>query len=236
MALESNISSENLWNQVDDFILNSTQSSEGIDYEAILKSSLAAGLPAIQVSAAQGKLLNLLVKSTGAKRILEMGTLGGYSTIWMASALPADGNLVTLEVNRENARVAQNHFEMVGLASKIELKLGQALELLPQLLKNGPFDFTFIDADKANTLSYFQWALKLSRSGSLIVVDNVVRGGSLIQKAEGILKESESPSNLATQGMIQFLNHLKSCREVEATVIQTVGHKGYDGFCMARVN
>jgi predicted O-methyltransferase YrrM len=196
--------------------------------EEALRSSVAAGLPGIQVSPTQGKLLHLLAKSLGARKILEIGTLGGYSTIWLARALPAVGWLVTLEVNPTHAEVARANIARAGLKDKVELRLGPALETLPKLLseKQGPFDFVFIDADKPSTAAYFDWAVQLSRPGSLIVVDNVVRKGELANPS------SADPNVLGMRG---FLDALASEHRVTATGIQTVGRKGYDGFVLARV-
>jgi predicted O-methyltransferase YrrM len=196
--------------------------------EEALRSSAAAGLPNIQVSPTQGKLLYLLAKALGARRVLEIGALGGYSTIWLARALPKDGRLVTLEVEAKHAEVASANIARAGLQDRVEIRLGRALETLPKILaeKRGPFDLFFLDADKANTRAYFEWTLKLSRPGSLIVVDNVVRRGELADAS------SPSPD---VRGMREFLDALASDSRVSATGIQTVGRKGYDGFVLARV-
>lgn len=196
--------------------------------EETLRSSAAAGLPDIQVTASQGKLLYLLAKSLGAKRILEIGTLGGYSTIWLARALPSGGRLVTLDVNPTHVEVARANLARAGLSGKVELRLGPAAETLPKLLaeQQGPFDLVFIDADKPSTRAYFDWALRLSRPGSLIVVDNVVRHGKLAEAA------SEDPN---VRGMRAFVEALRTEPRVSATGIQTVSRKGYDGFILARV-
>ncbi|MGA8711288.1 MAG: O-methyltransferase [Thermoplasmata archaeon] len=196
--------------------------------EEVLRSTAAAGLPSIQVSPTQGKLLHLLARSQGARRILEIGTLGGYSSIWLARALPADGRLVTLELDPAHAQVARANFARAGLGEKIELRLGPALESLPKLFeeKRGPFDLSFIDADKPNTRAYFEWSLKLSRPGALIVVDNVVRKGELA---------NASSVDANVRGMRNLLDALTAERRVSATGIQTVGSKGYDGFVLARV-
>jgi predicted O-methyltransferase YrrM len=196
--------------------------------EEVLRSTAAAGLPNIQVSPTQGKLLHLLAKSQGARRILEIGTLGGYSSIWLARALPADGRLVTLELDPAHAKVAQANFARAGLRERIELRLGPALESLRKLFeeKRGPFDLSFIDADKPNTRAYFEWSLKLSRPGALIVVDNVVRKGELA---------NASSVDANVRGMRNLLDALTAEHRVSATGIQTVGTKGYDGFVLARV-
>lgn len=189
----------------------------------------AAGLPAIQVSPPQGKLLQMLAQMRRAKAILEFGTLGGYSTIWLARALPADGRLVSLEANAEYAEVARGSIEAAGLGDLVEIRVGPALETLPLLEREGagPFDFTFIDADKVNTPGYFAWALDRSHPGSLIVADNVVRGGTLAEA------DSSDPATLAQRS---FHETLAKEPRVTATTIQTVGGKGYDGFTLALVN
>ncbi len=196
--------------------------------EAALRDSAAAGLPAINVSPTQGKLLHLLARLTGARTILEVGTLGGYSTIWLARALPAGGRLVTLESDPKHAEVARANIARAGLSGVVDLRLGKALDTLPQLAAEGrgPFDLAFIDADKQSTADYFAWALKLSRRGSLIVVDNVVRKGAVADPA------TEDP---AVRGMRRFLDVLAAEPRVSATAIQTVGGKGYDGFALALV-
>jgi predicted O-methyltransferase YrrM len=193
-----------------------------------LEGATAAGLPQIQVSPPQGKLLQLLVRLQGAETILEFGTLGGYSTILLARALPAGGRLVTLEANAEYAEVARASIERAGLGETGELRVGPALETLVELDDegSGPFDFTFIDADKVNTPNYFAWALDHSRPGSLIVADNVVRNGTLAETA------SDDP---ATQAQRRLHQTLATEPRVTATTIQTVGSKGYDGFTVALV-
>ena len=196
--------------------------------DAALAASAVAGLPAIQVSPGQGKFLTLLARSLGARHILEIGTLGGYSTICLARALPAGGRLVTLEANPKHADVARANFDRAGLGHLIELHLGPALDTLPQLAAEGrgPFDFIFIDADKPNIPAYFEWALKLARRGSLIVVDNVVRQGKVADAAS-------SDSNV--QSMRTFFERAAADPRVDATVLQTVGSKGYDGLAVALV-
>src|SRR6266487_4953547 len=196
--------------------------------EETLRASAAAGLPAINVAPGQGKLLHLLARAQGAKAILEIGTLGGYSTIWLARALPAGGRLITLEADPKHAEVARENIARAGLAGTVELRLGKALDVLPQLAveKRGPFDLIFIDADKPSTPDYFAWALKLSRAGSLIITDNVVRKGALADA------DSADPS---VRGMRRFHEMVSAERRVSATTIQTVGCKGYDGFTLALV-
>ena len=195
---------------------------------AALDASQKAGLPAIQVSPVEGRLLSILAHSVGAKRILEIGTLGGYSTIWMARALANGGRLISLEFDPKHAEVARGNIERAGLSDRIEIRLGPAIESLPRLAKEsvGPFDLTFIDADKQSTWEYFDWAVKLSRPGSLIVVDNVIRHGELANAAS---------NNSDVQGMRRFCENLAKDTRVSGTVIQTVGSKGYDGFAIAVV-
>jgi predicted O-methyltransferase YrrM len=196
--------------------------------DAALRASAAAGLPSHNVSANQGKLLLLLARALGARTILEIGTLGGYSTIWLARALPADGHLITLEADPDHAKVARANIARADLADVVELRLGRALDTLPQLAAEGrgPFDLIFIDADKPNNPGYFAWALKLSRRGSLIIADNVVRNGAVVDAASG------DPS---VQGVRRFNELVAAEPRVSATTIQTVGSKGYDGFTMALV-
>jgi predicted O-methyltransferase YrrM len=192
--------------------------------DAALEASDAAGLPQIAVSANQGKLLHLLARLRGARRILEIGTLGGYSTIWLARALPADGQLVTLEYDPKHAEVARANIARAGLADRVEVRVGAALDTLPGL--EGPFDLAFIDADKPNNPDYFRAALRLSRPGSVIVVDNVVRGGRVADP------DSTDPSVLGTRALAELLAAEPA---VDATMVQTVGSKGYDGFALAVV-
>ncbi|HEV3229932.1 MAG TPA: O-methyltransferase [Solirubrobacteraceae bacterium] len=196
--------------------------------EEALQAAAAAGLPAHGVTPAQGRLLELLARIQGASRILELGTLGGYSTIWLARALPAGGRLVTLEANPDYAEVARASIARAGLAETVELRIGPALETLPQLATEGlpPFDLIFIDADKRNNAEYLHWALELSRPGSVIVADNVVRDGALIDPAN---------SDPHVQGIRRFHERLAAEPRVRATTIQTVGAKGYDGFTLALV-
>jgi predicted O-methyltransferase YrrM len=196
--------------------------------EAALQASAAAGLPAINVTPNQGKLLHLLARVQGSRTVLEIGTLGGYSTIWLARALPEGGRLITLEADPKHAEVARANLARAGLADVVELRLGRAQDTLPQLAAEGrvPFDLFFIDADKPSTPDYFAWALKHSRRGSLIIVDNVVRNGAVINAA------SADP---AVQGARRFHQCLAGEPRVCATVIQTVGSKGYDGFALALV-
>jgi predicted O-methyltransferase YrrM len=196
--------------------------------EAALRASEAAGLPPHQVSPNQGKLLLLLAQIQGARAILEIGTLGGYSAIWLARALPAGGRLITLELDPKHGEVARANIARAGLADRVELRVGPALEILSELVAqgHGPFDLIFIDADKPNNPGYLAWALKLSRPGSLIIADNVVRGGSVVDAG------SRDPD---VQGVRRFNELLAADPCVSATAIQTVGSKGYDGFAIALV-
>jgi predicted O-methyltransferase YrrM len=215
-----------LWTDVDGYFESQLMPEDAV-LTAALTASREAGLPPIQVSAAQGKLLHLLAVTQGAHRILEVGTLGGYSTIWLARALSARGQLVTLELEPRHAEVARQNFERAGLAAQIDLQVGAAIESLARLHARAvaPFDFVFIDADKPSNLSYVQAALKLSRPGTLIVVDNVVREGAVLDPQGGP----------AAQGVQQMVEWMGGERRLTATVIQTVGAKGYDGFLLARV-
>jgi predicted O-methyltransferase YrrM len=196
--------------------------------DAALKASTDANLPAINVAPNQGKFLMLLAQLQGARNILEIGTLGGYSTIWLARALPAGGRLVTLEFDPKHAEVARANIKHAGFANSVEVRLGAAIDTLPQLVaeNRGPFDFIFIDADKPGYADYLPWALKLSRRGTVIIADNVVRIGAVIDAAS---------ADANVQGVRRFNALLAAEPRVTSTVIQTVGVKGYDGFVMARV-
>ena len=195
---------------------------------AALAANARAGLPPHDVSPLQGRLLQVLARAVSARLVLEIGTLGGYSTIWLARALPAGGQVVTLESDPAHAAVARSNLERAGVAGSVELRVGRAIETMPQLAADGrgPFDLIFIDADKPSNPEYFQWALKLSRPGSLIVVDNVVRDGAVLDAAS---------KDASVQG-VRRLNALMAAEpRVSATAIQTVGSKGYDGFAVALV-
>lgn len=218
---------EKNWSKVDGFIADLFVHPDPA-LDAALAASEASGLPAIEVSPSQGKLLMLLAKMTGARRILEVGTLGGYSTIWLARALPDDGKLITLEADKKHAEVARKNIAAAGLAEKVEVRVGPALNTMPKLEQEGagPFDFVFLDADKPNNPAYFAWALKLSRKGTVIVADNVVRWGALIDGA------SRDPS---VKGVRHFMEVLAEEKRVNATAVQTVGVKGHDGFALAVV-
>jgi predicted O-methyltransferase YrrM len=194
--------------------------------QAALEASDAAGLPQIQVAANQGKFLMMLARAQGARRILEIGTLGGYSTIWLARALPPDGRLVTLEAVPTHAKVARQNIDRAGLAENVEVRLGRALDTLPQLAAEGlgPFDFIFLDADKRTYPEYLEWCIKLSRRGTMIVADNVVRSGEVVDTAS---------RDTDVQGVRRFLELLSIDQRLSATAIQTVGAKGYDGIALA---
>jgi predicted O-methyltransferase YrrM len=217
---------EEVWSNVERYISDSMVRADAA-LDAALAASDAAGLPAINVAPNQGKLLHMLALMVGAKRILEIGTLGGYSTIWMARALPAGGRLITLEADRKHAELARRNIDAAGVGALVEIQLGKALELLPAVAGSEErFDLIFIDADKANTVPYFEWALKLARPGSVIIVDNVVRKGAVADP---------SSSDKDVQGMRRFYDRLADEPRVIATAIQTVGSKGYDGFAIAIV-
>jgi predicted O-methyltransferase YrrM len=215
------------WNAVERYLVDTIVQPDSA-LHAALESSAAAGLPAINVSPNAGKLLMLLAMAQKARQILEIGTLGAYSTIWLARALPPDGRLISLESNAEFAEVARTNIKRAGLSQVVEIRVGTALDTLPRLASEGlgPFDLIFIDADKPNTPEYFRWALKLSRRGSLIIVDNVVRDGEIANAA------SADPS---VQAMRELNEMLAAEPRVSATAIQTVGSKGYDGFTVALV-
>jgi predicted O-methyltransferase YrrM len=217
---------EELWTAVDRYFSGLLVSADPT-LDEVLAASAAAGLPAINVSPVQGKLLHLLARAIGARNVLEIGTLGGYSTIWLARALPEGGRVISLEADPRHAEVARANIARAGLNDRVEVRLGLALDLLPGLAESTePFDFIFIDADKPNNAAYFDWALRLSRVGAIIIVDNVVRGGDVIAAA------SDSPT---VQGVHRFLERLAAEPRVSATAIQTVGSKGYDGFAIAFV-
>jgi predicted O-methyltransferase YrrM len=218
---------EDHWNAVDRYFTELLVSSDAA-LDAALAASAAAGLPAINVSPTQGKLLHLLAQAIGARTILEIGTLGGYSTIWLARALPESGRVISLEADARHAEIARANVTRAGLDDIVEVRLGMALDILPELAAEGrePFDFIFVDADKPNNAAYFDWALRLSHPGSVIVVDNVVRGGDVVDAGN---------DSATIQGVRRFLERLAAEPRVSATAIQTVGNKGYDGFAIAVV-
>ena len=210
------------WEEVDRYIEHALIGSDAA-LDAATHDATAAGLPQIAVSPAQGKLLFILARAVGAHRILELGTLGGYSAIWLARALPPGGTLVTIEAEPKHAEVSRRNFERAGVAGSIDLRLGKALEILPQLEaeRRGPFDLVFIDADKISYPLYLDWSIKLGRAGTLIIADNVVRDGHVVDAA------SDDPSVVGVRRMHELI---RSDQRVTATAIQTVGVKGYDGF------
>src|SRR5271166_4802506 len=218
---------QDLWTEVDRYFCNLlVPSDEKLD--RALAANRQAGLPAIDVSPLQGKFLDLLVRVSGARRILEIGLLGGYSTICMARALPEGGRIVSLEVNQRHAEVARANLLHAGVLDRVDLRLGRALDTLPTLEASGtgPFDLIFIDADKPSNADYLAWALKLSRPGTLIVTDNVVRDGKVVQ---------EKSAEADVQGVRRFTEMMAAEPRLSATVLQTVGVKGYDGFALAVV-
>lgn len=216
---------QELFSAVDAFV-GETIVAEDEGLRGAVAAAEEAGLPSIQVSPPQGKLLQLLVRLVGAKRILEFGTLGGYSAILMARALPEDGRLVTLEAKAEYAEVARRSLDAAGVGERVEIRVGPALEALPGLEESGePFDLVFIDADKVNTPNYFSWALDHARPGGLIIADNVVRDGTL----------ADAAGDEAAQAQRRLHEMLAEEPRVSATTVQTVGVKGYDGFLVALV-
>ena len=216
--------SDVLWDSVDEYIVEKLVGDDG-DLAAALAANQAAGLPAMDVSAAQGKFLNLMVRMTGARRVLEVGTLGGYSTIWMAKALPAGGQLVTLEYSEHHAQVARGNIDRAGLADRVQVIVGAAAETLAQVAANGggAFDFIFIDADKPSNPIYLDWAIKLGRPGTVIILDNVVRDGKVIDA------DSDDPRVMGTRAAFDLI---ASHPRLRATALQTVGSKGWDGFAI----
>ena len=218
---------QSTWDAVDAYLSERLISPDPV-LSAALVASDAAGLPKIQVAPNQGKLLHLVARMCGARRILEIGTLGGYSTIWLARALPPDGLLITLEYEPRHAAVAKDNVNRAGLSGVVEVRVGAALETLPGVEKDGigPFDLIFIDADKPNIPEYFDWALRLSRVGSIVIVDNVVRDGEVADA---------NSRDVSVQGVRRLMDRINSEPRVSATAVQTVGSKGYDGFAIALV-
>jgi predicted O-methyltransferase YrrM len=219
--------SETLWKNVDQYLAEKLLAEDSA-LAQVVERNTSAGLPAIDVSPLQGKFLHLLAKIQGARRILELGTLGGYSTIWLARALPSDGKVITLELEEKHARVARENLANAGIFERVEIRVGPALDSLTRLQAEhqAPFDFVFIDADKVNTAAYFEGAVKLCRPGSVIVADNVVRKGQICDGA------SQDANVL---GMRRFMEAVAKHPRVDATTIQTVGAKGYDGFTLIRI-
>jgi len=216
------------WTAVDRYITDLLVPSDAA-LDATLQASTDAGLPAINVAPNQGKLLSILALSMGARSILEIGTLAGYSTIWLARALPPDGRLVTLELDPKHANIAADNITRAGLSHQVDIRIGRAADTLAQLAAENhePFDLIFIDADKASMPIYFDWSLKLTRPGSLIIADNVVRSGAVADP------NTQDPN---VQGVRRFNDILAAEPRVTATAIQTVGTKGYDGLALAYVN
>lgn len=217
-----------LWKSVDQYISDQLISLDPV-LDETLAANAAAGLPSIDVAPNQGKLLHLLARAAGARKILEIGTLGGYSTTWLARALPEGGRLITLEFSAKHAEVARKNIARAGLDSVVTLRLGPALDTLPQLVQEGegPFDLIFIDADKPNLANYLTWAVRLARKGTVILVDNVIREGQVIDA------DSDDP---AVQGARRLFEALAAEPSLQATALQTVGSKGHDGFAMAVVS
>lgn len=216
-----------IWNEVDRYFTERL----GLEDDALAaaqRDCQSAGLPPISVSAPQGKLLQLLALAIGARNILEIGTLGGYSAIWMARALPEGGRLVSLELDARHAEVAARNLERAGVAAKVSVRVGPAIETLPKLEHEGagPFDLVFIDADKPSNPQYVEWAVRLARPGALIVLDNVVRAGKVI------VEDSSDPT---VQGVRRAMDVLAGDARLSVTAIQTVGTKGHDGFALALV-
>jgi predicted O-methyltransferase YrrM len=222
-----NLMSKDQWTAVDRYLVETLVPSDPA-LDAALRTSAEHGLPAINVAPNQGKLLHLLARTMSARNILEIGTLGGYSTIWLARALPPGGKLITLEADAKHATVARSNVARAGLADVVELILGRAIDTLPKLAhdRRGPFDLIFIDADKPSVPDYFTWGLRLARPGSVIIVDNVVREGHVIDAAS---------TDASVQGVRRFMEMLAHEPRVTASALQTVGSKGYDGFAIAVV-
>ncbi|RFB75026.1 O-methyltransferase [Methylovirgula sp. 4M-Z18] len=211
------------WSAVDGYFADMLAPSDA-DLNAALAANADAGLPVQDVTATQGKMLALFIKMAKASRVLEIGTLGGYSTIWMARALPADGRIVTIEAKEQHAKIAHANIARAGLADRVDIRVGAALDVLPSL--EGPFDLIFIDADKPNNPYYLQWALRLAKPGTVIVLDNVVRGGAVIDAAS---------EDATIRGVRECLRMMAEEPRLSSTAIQTVGEKGWDGFALAIV-
>jgi predicted O-methyltransferase YrrM len=216
---------EHNWDAVDAYIGDHLIAPDDA-LTAALANNAAQGLPPIDVSAAQGKMLMLFAQMAGARRILEIGTLGGYSTIWLAKALPRDGHLVTLEVDRKHARVAAENIAAAGFSDQVEIRIGPAKDSLAAMQTIEPFDFIFIDADKQGNFHYVEEAIRLGRTGSTIIVDNVIREGGVLNA------ESEDVRIIGTRRLFE---HISTHPRLDATAIQTVGAKKWDGFLLARV-
>jgi predicted O-methyltransferase YrrM len=215
------------WEAVDAYVVERLGATDDV-LEAVHDDSVAAGLPDIAVSAVQGKLLHLLARAVGARAVLEVGTLGGYSTVWLARALPSGGRVVTLEIDEHHADVARANVAAAGLSDLVTVRVGPALETLPRLAAEGigPFDLVFVDADKENNAAYVELAIGLSRPGTLIVVDNVIRGGAVVEPDH---------ADPRVQGTRALFDYLAREPRLDCTALQTVGVKGYDGFVLALV-
>lgn len=215
------------WSEVDSYFSGLLAPEDDL-LKASLDGNAKAGMPAHDVSASQGKMLALFIAMTGASRVLEIGTLGGYSTIWMARALPDGGKITTIEANEHHAAVATSNIERAGFAGQVDLLIGAALDVLPHIAEklDRPFDLIFIDADKPNNPNYLEWSLRLSRPGTVIIADNVVRGGAVSDP------DSEDAN---VRGVRQFLAMVADNPRLDATAIQTVGEKGWDGFALIHV-
>ncbi len=218
---------QDVWTEVDAYFADLLAPNDDA-FNAALAANRKAGLPAIDVTPLQGKFLELLVRITGARRVLELGTLGGYSTIWLARALPEGGQVVSLEIDPHHAEVAHANLQNAGVFDRVDLRVGRAADLLQAIVASGdaPFDLIFIDADKAGYPEYLAWSLKLSRPGTVIVADNVVRDGKVIQP------DSPDPN---IEGVRRFTELVAAKPRLAATALQTVGAKGYDGFVLALV-
>ncbi|RYE10418.1 MAG: O-methyltransferase [Hyphomicrobiales bacterium] len=216
--------SEQAWSAVDAYFADHLLADADPIFEAVLRANASAGLPAIDVSPAQGKFLNLIARIAGARRILEIGTLGGYSTIWLAKALPPGGRVLTLEYSDRHAAVARDNIARAGLMEAVEVRTGAALDLLPAV--EGPFDLVFIDADKPNNPGYLDWAIRLSRPGAVIILDNVVREGRVIDPTS---------DDRNVKGSRAAFELLKADGRLDSTALQTVGLKGWDGFVLGVV-
>jgi predicted O-methyltransferase YrrM len=212
------------WTDVDSYIADRLLTEDADLFEQILAANTQAGLPAIDVSPAQGKFLNLMVRISGAKRVLEVGTLGGYSTVWMGKALPADGQLISLEYVEKHAETARRNIDRAGLSERVEVRVGAAMDLLPSV--QGPFDLVFIDADKPNNPGYLVHALRLSRPGTVIILDNVVRDGEVTNGLS---------ADRSVIGARAAFDRFHSEPRLDSTALQTVGLKGWDGFIMGVV-
>lgn len=221
--------SEKTWSDVDAYLEAELRPAGDPVLEAVLAANAEAGLPDIDVSAVEGLLLGLVVRMSGARRVLEIGTLGGYSAICMARSLPADGRLVSLEAQSRHAEVARANVDRAGLADRVEIRVGAALDLLPDIEAEGlhPFDLVFIDADKSNNAAYLDWAVRLGRPGTVIIVDNVIRGGAVSDSAR---------TDSSVEGARAAISYLGQHPRISATALQTVGAKGYDGFALGIVD